>query len=320
MSEGNQTPTTNNPAKDTPQKYDGPKDARKDKKAGAYPNYWSHRTRGGHVFTMDDSKGGEHITLQHRGGSMIQFMPDGAVHFVSHNGQYTFIFGENRVRITGAYDVTVEGAASMKVQGDYNVNIKGKTNMNVDGDFNLTAKNFNQTIRGAIDVQAKSKTEKIEGSSSSTSQGGVQIHAGKGLQLQAEEGAVLRGKKGNVALKADKGKAMIQSEGKTSIKSADGIALEASSGVDVKGSTVKIEGSSGAHIKAGAVQIQATSSTVHVKGETSPKVTPPWDSGASGAESAGSAENASVIHPSVPAPGEEADVDYLNQNMDGTTS
>ena len=71
----------------TPPKWNGPKDARQNKEAGTYPNYWAQRTRAGHVFIMDDSKLGEHITLQHRGGSMIQFMPDGAVQSISHNGR-----------------------------------------------------------------------------------------------------------------------------------------------------------------------------------------------------------------------------------------
>jgi hypothetical protein len=54
---------------DTPPKWDETQDARKLPGAGKYPNYWAHKTRSGHVFMMDDSKGAESITIQHRGGS-----------------------------------------------------------------------------------------------------------------------------------------------------------------------------------------------------------------------------------------------------------
>jgi hypothetical protein len=60
------------------------------------------------------------------------------------------VFGENRMKITGAYDITVDGAASLKVAKDYNVTVQGDINMTATKNFNLTAQNFNQTIRGNI--------------------------------------------------------------------------------------------------------------------------------------------------------------------------
>jgi len=145
----------------TPKQWKGPPDARSEKGAGTYPNYHSQKTRSGHVFTMDDSDGAESVTLQHRSGSMVQFLPDGAVQFVSHNGQYTFVFGENRVQITGAYDVTVLGAASLNVTKDYNMTVQGNHNTTVNGDMNITAKNMNTVIRGNMDTSATNMPIKI---------------------------------------------------------------------------------------------------------------------------------------------------------------
>ena len=92
---------------ETPPKWDETEDARKLPGAGKYPNYWAHKTRSGHVLMLDDSKGAESVTIQHRGGSMIQIMPDGKVHVRAQNGQHTVVFGENRMYVTGAQDITM---------------------------------------------------------------------------------------------------------------------------------------------------------------------------------------------------------------------
>ena len=163
----------------TPSTWDGPKDARDDPASGIYPNYWTHKTRSGHVFTMDDSKGGEHVTLQHRGGSMIQFKPDGAVQFVSHNGQYNMVFGENRVKITGAYDITVDGGGSLRVDKDYNLTVGGNMNTKIEGNYTMTAKNYNAVIREDVTIAGKNITAKAGENVNIDATGGSLSMAGK---------------------------------------------------------------------------------------------------------------------------------------------
>lgn len=156
----------------TPEKdWNGPKDIRGEKEAGDYPNYWSHKTRSGHSFIMDDSDGKESVTLQHRNGTAVQMMPNGAMHLVSHNGQYNIVFGEHRMTISGAQDITVKGDASMRVYGDYNLTVHGNMNTTITGDYNMTAKNRNQMIRGNMDTIAKNKTEKLAGNKTTTVHG-----------------------------------------------------------------------------------------------------------------------------------------------------
>jgi hypothetical protein len=208
--------------KNSPPKWSGPKDARELPGAGKYPNYYAHKTRSGHVLLMDDSKGAEHVTLQHRSGSMVQFHPDGKVAITAQNGQYTFTFGENRVKITGAYDITVDGAASMKVDGDYNLTVGKNMNIAVKGDLNVNAKNFNQNMIGNIDIAAKNMTTKLEGSSAITARGSMGLTSKGGFVAGSvdDSSTLYAGKQ--MALLADTDEMMIRSGKKMSFESATG--------------------------------------------------------------------------------------------------
>lgn len=244
------------PAKTTPNKWSSPKDARDEKEAGQYPNYWTHKTRSGHVFTLDDSKDGEHITLQHRGGSMIQFRPDGAVQFVSHNGQYNFVFGENRVKITGAYDVTVEGGGSLKVDGNYNVTVKGDVNMTTDKAFNVTAKSANYTIADNMDIQAKNVTQKIEGNMA------TQVNGNYALSADGPIGIKSTGD--SLGLKASKQMGLV---------SGTELAMESGSKASIKGTTLALN-SDGEVGVTGASTISIYGSETKLQTSQGPQHTP----------------------------------------------
>jgi hypothetical protein len=196
-----------NPAKTTPKKWQGPKEIRGEKGSGKYPNYWSHKSRSGHNIIVDDSKGSESVTIQHRSGTAIQMLPNGAMHLVSHNGKYDIVFGEDRMTITGAQDITVKGDASLRVYGDYNISVHGNTNFAMTGAFNVTAKELNRHIRGNMDTQAKNKTTKLEGSGTTTAQGALSMVAEKAMTVAsrgdqafvgAAEGLNLATKKGDI--------------------------------------------------------------------------------------------------------------------------
>ena len=202
--------TMQEPKKETPKKWKQPhkSDARKAKSAGSYPDYFSWKTRSGNLFQMDDSKGGETVTLQHRSGTAIQMAPDGSLHITAHNGKYEITFGENRMTISGAQDITVKGDASMRVYGDYNVTCHKDYNLTVLGNFNLAAKNHNRHILGNIDTQARNENKKLNGSSSKITRGAIamvskgsatiashsdQVHiaGGSGLNFFVDEGDIM---------------------------------------------------------------------------------------------------------------------------------
>lgn len=223
-----QAPTTESstdPKKTTPKKWDSPKDARQNSGAGKYPNYYSHKTRSGHAFVMDDSNGAENITMQHRSGSMVQFMPDGCVQIICNNGQYNITFGENRILVTGAQDIVVQGDASLSVDGNYNVKVKGDTNLTVEGNFNVTAKNLNQTILGNIDTIAKNKTDKIEGTVTSQSQGATSIASDAGMTISSGDSLALAGQN-QVAVGSNGGELMMKSGAKMSLLSRSIVAID----------------------------------------------------------------------------------------------
>jgi hypothetical protein len=259
-----------NPKKETPAQWSGPPDARDS--GGEYPNYnVLAKTRSGHVIMTDDTKGSEHITIQHRGGSMIQFMPDGAVQFVSHNGQYNIVFGENRMLITGAYDVSVQGGGSLSVEGDYNVTVKGNHNTVVHGDMNVTAKNLNQTIRGNMDTTAKEMSTNIEGSSKITSHGITTIASDGGLALLSTSDSVSLGAKQNLGIYSGK-KLMVEAGSSMHMKSAEALNLKTGAKLSLKGGSIAADGSDGAPniLLASGASADADSSEVTFKKPTSP--------------------------------------------------
>jgi len=182
-------------------------EARKGQSTGSYPDYFSWKTRSGHVFQLDDTQGGETVTLQHRGGTAIQIAPDGTLNITAHNGKYEVIFGEDRMTVSGAQDITVKGSASMRVYGDYNVTCQKDYNLTVLGNFNLVAKNHNRHVLGNIDTQARNENKKLMGSSSKIARGAIayvskgsatiashsdQVHVGggSGVNFYVDEGDI----------------------------------------------------------------------------------------------------------------------------------
>ena len=259
-----------NPKNVTPSEWSGPPDARDT--GGEYPNYnVIAKTRSGHVIMTDDSKGSEHVTIQHRGGSMIQFMPDGAISIGAQNGMYQIIFGENRILVTGAQDITVQGGGSLSVDGDYNVTVKGNHNTVVHGDMNVTAKNLNQTIRGNMDTTAKEMSTNIEGSTKITTQGITTIASDGGMALLSTSDSIALGAKQTVGIKSGR-KMMIEAGSSMHMKSDSALNLKSSGKISLKGGSIAADGSDGAPniLLASGASADADSTEVTFKKPTSP--------------------------------------------------
>lgn len=244
-----QKPTNNTEHKKKAVKqYPTHKDAREHEGAGKYPNYWSYKTRSGHVLMFDDSKDNESITLQHRGGSAIQFHPDGGVQMTSHNGKYDVVFGENRVTITGANDMTVKGDGTLLVYGDLHHTIHGNYNKTVTGSFNMTCDNHNVVIRGNHDVAVQgdqtnkvghSSVHQIGGSFAVAAKDDAGIAAGKTTTIGGSQGLGLKSGRDIVA-HAD---GNFHQEAQEWHVEAQSKYLEGKGEVHFQGQTVKIHGS-----------------------------------------------------------------------------
>lgn len=183
------------------------------KHAGEYPNQNYTRTQSGHVIMFDDTKDKEHLTLQHRSGARLQMGPTGDVQLIAHNGQYSIVFGENRMEVTGTHDVTIKGGGTLKVDGDYDVTVGGDVNMAADGDFNFKGKSFNMLGGGNFDMEVKNMTIKTEGSSTLHSAGAVSITGGTLAAVSAQDGAVVLAASKSVGIYSKGGSVALQAQG-----------------------------------------------------------------------------------------------------------
>lgn len=155
---------TNTSKKQTEKSFDGPNDVRSSKEAGKYPNQQVIKTRSGHNVVYDDTKGNESITIQHRGGSAIQFLPNGAVQMTAHNGKYDIVFGENRMTVTGAHDLAVKGDGSLLVYGNYRKTVHGDIEIAATGSIAYRGKNIVHTASENYSVVSQTNTQKASDS------------------------------------------------------------------------------------------------------------------------------------------------------------
>lgn len=214
---------------ETPPQWNGPEDARKLSGAGKYPNYEVKKTRSGHVFMLDDSKGAESITLQHRGGAMLQMYPDGKVQIRSQNGRYDITFGENRMYISGAQDITIDGAASLTCKKDYNVTAKN-VNLTTEEDLNFVCRNFNINASKKVDIQGESLTAKLKKNVGMLAQGVMGLFSKGGFSSgSSDDSAIFVGQK-SVGIGANEGNLMLKSAAKMSFLSKSALAMRADGG------------------------------------------------------------------------------------------
>lgn len=218
----------------TPVSWDGPKDARE--KGSKYPNYYVRKTRSGHVWMLDDTKDNEHMTMQHRSGSMLQFLPDGAIQTVAHKGQFNMVFGESRTKITGAQDTTVEGDVSMKAKKDYNSTVYGNKTDSIKGESTVSAKTENKTIAEQSHTVAGEMTTKTRSGFAVQAGGGAAILSKGGMALGSTSDAVAIGGAAGIGMKSGAG-ISFESQGQLSISTSgnmvaiDGAVIHINSGM-----------------------------------------------------------------------------------------
>ena len=275
-------------SKETPKKWTQPhkSDARKAQSAGSYPDYFSWKTRSGHVLQLDDTKGGETVTLQHRSGTSIQMAHDGSLHITAHNGKYEVTFGENRMTISGAQDITVKGDASLRVYGDYNVTCHKDYNLTVLGNFNLAAKNHNRHILGNIDTQARNENKKLMGSSAKIARGAISqvskgsssyvsqsdsllFGASNGIGMAVKEGNITQNiEKGNFHSETKDGEVHVKSKGKMNYESSDEaikMTSEKDFGIESKSNGVQVKADKDVNVTSTTGDFQAKASAGNVE-------------------------------------------------------
>lgn len=166
-------------------KWNEPDDARKN--GNKYPNYQITKSPSGHVFELDDSKDAESVTLQHRSGTMVQMHPNGDIVVRAHGNKYDIVFGDGKMLITGAMDITVNGGGSLRVEGDYDVTVGGNMKTVVSGNMEtLVSGNQNLVINGNQDTAIDgNQTTKINGNTEHTSEGKTYLGGHEGLAIES---------------------------------------------------------------------------------------------------------------------------------------
>jgi len=173
--------------KNPKEKIDGLPDVREDARADNILNTTITKTRSGHVLELNDNEGTEHVTLQHRSGSFVQMQPDGSVRFVSQNGMMGFeINGEGYVKVTGAYNIIVDGGVSLKADS-YDVHVENDMNITVGGTFTVAAKDMATAISDKYELTAASASIRTSGNSVFTA--GGKYYAGSSNDMRLFSGA-----------------------------------------------------------------------------------------------------------------------------------
>ena len=194
-----------------------------DRKAGLkYPNFSHTKTPSGHEITTDDTLGSESVTIQHRSGSLIQMQHDGSIIIRSEKHQYSVVFGDKKMIVTGSHDITINGGGSLKVQGDYDMHVDGDMNHTISGNHNVVVGgNHNVVVAGNQDIG-------VNGSNTMKSQGNYELTVPGKLYLGGDQGVQIESTSKNISMvaatditTAAQGKSTFSAAGKLQIISGD---------------------------------------------------------------------------------------------------
>ncbi len=98
-----------------------------------YPYNNVQQTESGHVFEVDDTKGKERISEQHRSGTFYEIHPDGKKVEKVLNDKFEIVHGNEYVLNFGGLEICIKKSKGELIEGDSNVEVKGNHREEVDG-------------------------------------------------------------------------------------------------------------------------------------------------------------------------------------------
>ena len=205
-----------------------------------YPYNRVIETAGGHSIEMDDTPGGERITIFHNTGSFVEIDNSGVMNIKSVGDLYIgsarniVVVSEGRqmVKVKGDAILSVDGSMTQEVNGDMRQVVHGNYELSVAGQLNLN---------GSEEIQARAGKLRLEANVE-----GINLKSGKNINIQS--GQILNMKSGagifqeavgDINLKGDN--LFIQGAGSSNIKS-DTVFIEAAGAGDFKAGHAKIGG------------------------------------------------------------------------------
>ena len=101
----------------------------KTKYDSVYPYNNVKQTESGHVFEVDDTRGKERISHQHRSGTFYEIHPDGTKVEKVLNKNFKIVHGNEYVLNFGGIEICIKGTKGELIEGDYNVEVKGNVDI-----------------------------------------------------------------------------------------------------------------------------------------------------------------------------------------------
>jgi len=215
----------------------------------------TYTTEAGHKIEVDNSPNDRRIHIYHASGTFIEIKDDGAriSKIVAHDQQY--IDDGKDERITGDFNLTVDGNVLVHVTGDMKTEVKGDYELVVHGDYRIkSAGNHFQETGGDERVQVNGKTshrstgdrehitggnsvESVGGNSTTTTTGNSEtMTGGNGSTITGGEQAIISG--GSMGVGA--ARIGIASVTATAIRAGSTMNLESIGVNTVKGSTIEL--------------------------------------------------------------------------------
>ena len=101
----------------------------KTKYNSVYPYNNVQQSESGHLFEVDDTRGGERISQQHRSGTFYEIHPDGSKVEKVLNENFKKVHGNEYILNFGGLEICIKGTKGELIEGDYNMEVKGNVDI-----------------------------------------------------------------------------------------------------------------------------------------------------------------------------------------------
>lgn len=89
-----------------------------------YPYNNVHQSESGHLFEVDDTRGKERISQQHRSGTFYEIHPDGTKVEKILNENFKIVHGNEYILNFGGLEICIKGEKGELIEGNYYIDVK----------------------------------------------------------------------------------------------------------------------------------------------------------------------------------------------------
>lgn len=203
-----------------------------------------------HSIELDDTPGGERITIHHKSGSYVQIDSRGTVTEKAVSDKFEVMDRKQHVVVGGSSTVTINGNSYVYVKGNKIEEIEGDLQQLVHGNHMLSV-GGQSNINAGEQVQVRGADVKIH-----ANVGTMAIKSGKELQFQSGQGTYFKS-----------AKVWIHATDILNIKGNETF-IEGTAGLDIFSDKVNIQGTSDFNIRGDAVLKVGSDGLLHLTGTT----------------------------------------------------